>query len=55
VGKGGIVSDEAARLGALQDVKAFFEASGWLVRATADSPIEGGDGNREYLLWASLA
>lgn len=55
VGKGGIVTDEAARRGALDDVKAFFEATGWTVRATADSPIEGGDGNREYLLWASLA
>ena len=55
VGKGGIVSDDAARRGALEEAKAFFEASGWPVRATADSPIEGGDGNREYLIWASLA
>jgi 23S rRNA (cytidine1920-2'-O)/16S rRNA (cytidine1409-2'-O)-methyltransferase len=55
VGKGGIVGDETARLAALQDVKAFFEASGWTVQATAESPITGGDGNREYLLWARLA
>lgn len=52
VGKGGIVTDEAARAGALEGVKAFLEASGWAVRAAADSPIAGGDGNREFLLWA---
>lgn len=52
VGKGGIVSDPAARQAALAHVVDFLAASGWTVRATADSPIEGGDGNREYLLWA---
>ncbi|TAJ69567.1 MAG: TlyA family RNA methyltransferase [Phenylobacterium sp.] len=53
VGKGGIVTDPAARLAALEAVKAFLAASGWTVRATADSPIAGGDGNREFLLWAT--
>jgi 23S rRNA (cytidine1920-2'-O)/16S rRNA (cytidine1409-2'-O)-methyltransferase len=53
VGKGGIVTDEAARRAALEAVKAFVVASGWTVRATADSPIQGGDGNREFLLWAT--
>ena len=52
VGKGGIVTDEAARADAVEGVRAFLEASGWVVRATADSPIAGGDGNREFLLWA---
>jgi 23S rRNA (cytidine1920-2'-O)/16S rRNA (cytidine1409-2'-O)-methyltransferase len=52
VGKGGLVKDDSARAGALQDVTAFLEGAGWPVRATADSPIAGGDGNREYLLWA---
>ena len=52
VGKGGLVKDEAARQAALRAVAAFVEASGWSVQATADSPIEGGDGNREFLLWA---
>jgi 23S rRNA (cytidine1920-2'-O)/16S rRNA (cytidine1409-2'-O)-methyltransferase len=55
VGKGGLVKDEAARARALADVSAFLEASGWAVRASADSPIVGGDGNREYLLWAQKA
>jgi 23S rRNA (cytidine1920-2'-O)/16S rRNA (cytidine1409-2'-O)-methyltransferase len=52
VGKGGVVTDEAARRGALEAVKAFVASSGWTVRETTDSPIEGGDGNREFLLWA---
>lgn len=52
VGKGGVVKDEAARARALEEVSAFLRACGWIIRATADSPITGGDGNREYLLWA---
>ena len=52
VGKGGLVKDEAARAEALAAAEAFFEAEGWAVQATTDSPIEGGEGNREYLLWA---
>ena len=52
IGKGGLVKDEAARLEALAGVRRFVEESGWTVRATTDSPIAGGDGNREFLLWA---
>ncbi|HKP78768.1 MAG TPA: TlyA family RNA methyltransferase [Phenylobacterium sp.] len=55
VGKGGVVTDPAARLAALEGVKAFITSAGWTVRETADSPIEGGDGNREFLLWATRA
>jgi 23S rRNA (cytidine1920-2'-O)/16S rRNA (cytidine1409-2'-O)-methyltransferase len=53
VDKGGVVKDEAARASALADVAAFLEGAGWSVKATADSPIAGGDGNREFLLWAT--
>lgn len=52
VGKGGIVRDEAARLQALAAARAFVEAAGWRVQATLPSPVTGGDGNVEYLLWA---
>lgn len=52
VGKGGVVTDPVARQGALDDVAAFLEGAGWTVRETADSPIFGGDGNHEFLLWA---
>lgn len=53
VGKGGVVTDAVARQGALDDVAAFLAACGWTVRETTDSPISGGDGNREFLLWAT--
>lgn len=52
VGKGGLVKDPAARAEALEAVKAFLASAGWSVQATTDSPIEGGDGAREHLLWA---
>jgi len=52
VGKGGLVKDEAARAEALDRVCGFLEGVGWRVRATAQSPIAGGDGNLEWLLWA---
>lgn len=50
VGKGGIVKDEAARLGALSDVAAAARGLGFVVRAQATSPITGGKGNVEFLL-----
>ena len=53
VGRGGVVRDVEAREAALARVSAWLEGLGWKVRETADSPIIGGDGNREYLLWAS--
>ena len=52
VGKGGVVRDEVARSEALAAVGGFVVSAGWTVMAIADSPIKGGDGNREYLLWA---
>jgi 23S rRNA (cytidine1920-2'-O)/16S rRNA (cytidine1409-2'-O)-methyltransferase len=52
VGKGGIVKDEAARLRALAAASDFISAAGWQVQATVMSPVTGGDGNVEYLLWA---
>jgi len=55
VGKGGIVKDEAVRRETLDDVAAWLQSQGWTVRATADSPITGGDGNAEFLLWARRA
>lgn len=47
VGKGGIVTDEAAIAGAIADVVAFMHERGWTLRAQVPSPISGGDGNRE--------
>lgn len=53
IGKGGMVRDEADRADALRAVVDWLETLGWTVRATADSPILGGEGAREYLLWAT--
>ena len=50
--KKGVVKDPAARQAALSSVSEWLEAQGWPVQATAESPITGGDGNVEYLLWA---
>ncbi|KQW83868.1 TlyA family RNA methyltransferase [Brevundimonas sp. Root1279] len=52
VGRGGVVKDPEARRAALDRVSAWLEGRGWFVEATAESPITGGDGNVEFLLWA---
>ena len=50
VGKGGIVTDEAAIATALAEVIAFVEAQGFRHRLSVPSPIAGGDGNQETVL-----
>ena len=53
VGKGGIVRDQAARQAAVADIGEFVAAQpGWHLLGHIQSPIEGGDGNIEYLLAA---
>ena len=52
VGKGGVVKDPAMREQALGAACAFLEREGWDVQETTESPIAGGDGNLEYLVWA---
>lgn len=52
VGKGGLVKGEADRLAALEAARSFVLGAGWAVLATAESPIVGGEGQVEYLLWA---
>lgn len=53
LGKGGVVKDAALRERAVREACVFLEAAGWDVRARAESPIAGGDGNLEYLVWAT--
>ncbi|WP_342780182.1 SAM-dependent methyltransferase [Devosia ginsengisoli] len=50
VGKGGIVTDEAAIAAALAEVTAFVAAQGFAHRLSVPSPIAGGDGNVETVL-----
>ena len=51
-GKKGVVKDPAAHAAAVERVRDWLEAMGWSVQATTESPITGGDGNVEFLLWA---
>ena len=50
VGKGGIVSDQAAIDAALAEVIAFMATQGFAHRHSITSPISGGDGNVETVL-----
>src|SRR5207245_9325649 len=50
VGKGGIVHDEAARLAAIEKVRKALLKLGCNQTDVIDSPILGGEGNREFLL-----
>ncbi len=55
IGKGGVVSDANAVASAENSLIAWMANLGWVVQRQTDSPIVGGDGNRERLLhfnWA---
>jgi 23S rRNA (cytidine1920-2'-O)/16S rRNA (cytidine1409-2'-O)-methyltransferase len=52
VGKGGIVRDPGVHEAVCARITAFLEAQGWSVTGLCGSPIEGGDGNREFLVAA---
>ena len=54
IGKGGLVKSENDRQRAVDTVCSGLEATtDFAVKAVIDSPVEGGDGNREYLMAAS--
>ncbi len=54
-GKKGVVKDPEAHAAAVEGVRAWLESVGWSVREVAESPITGGDGNIEFLMWARRA
>jgi len=54
VGKGGIVRDEAKRIGALRAVEDFSRQTGYRVVGSIPSPITGAEGNQEFLLYLQL-
>ena len=51
--KKGIVRDTAVQQAVCSDIEAFVTSLGWKVAGIIPSPIEGGDGNREFLLGAA--
>lgn len=55
VGRGGLVKDPELHAQVRANIAAFLDASGWRVTGEDDSPIIGGDGNREFLIAAQKA
>jgi len=55
VGKGGIVRDESAQRGAVARVEAKLAELGCERTEWIESPILGGEGNREFLLHAEFS
>lgn len=53
VGSGGIVRDVKLREKALNSVVENIKSLGFSIQATLPSPIEGGDGNHEFILHAT--
>ena len=52
LGKGGIVRDPAVHAAVCQRIRDWLTGLGWQVTGLVPSPIEGGDGNREFLVAA---
>lgn len=53
VGKGGIVKDGRLHAEVRKRIDDWLEREmGWSVKGLVDSPIEGGDGNKEFLIYA---
>ena len=52
VGKGGIVSDPAEHERVCGEIADFLRGQGWRVLGVTESPVEGGDGTREFLVAA---
>ena len=50
--KKGIVRDPAVHAAVCDDIAAFAASLGWKVAGIIPSPIEGGDGNKEFLMGA---
>jgi 23S rRNA (cytidine1920-2'-O)/16S rRNA (cytidine1409-2'-O)-methyltransferase len=52
IGKGGLVREPEKRAAAVAAVIEVLEGWGWAAQASAESPVRGGEGAVEYLLWA---
>lgn len=54
LGKGGVVRDEATQRAVCDDIARLLTDAGGHVLGLIESPIRGGDGNREFLIGARL-
>ena len=52
IGKGGLVKDTLRIKQLEEDIQNFIKQLGMKVKCYIESPITGGDGNHEFLLWA---
>lgn len=55
VGKGGIVRDPAVHAEVIERIQQFAAERGWPAHGLIESPIFGGDGNKEFLIWLQRA
>ena len=53
VGKGGVVADTALHEAVRVEIRDWLTGEGWRVTGEDESPITGGDGNREFLIAAT--
>ena len=53
VGRKGLVKDPEAHAAAVERVRDWLASIGWQVNEVAESPVLGGDGNKEFLIWAT--
>jgi len=51
--KKGVVRDPQVHQAVCKDISAFVAGLGWNVLGIIPSPVTGGNGNREFLLWAT--
>lgn len=51
IGKGGIVRDERLFHSTEQQIRTCCDELNITIHGYMESPIKGGDGNREFLLW----
>jgi len=54
IGKGGIVRDESAQISALEKVRKRVAGLGAEKVDSIESPIQGAEGNHEFLLYATF-
>lgn len=53
IGKGGIVRDPALYKDVEENIYQCCDSLGLTINSYIESPIKGGDGNREFLIWAT--